>query len=196
MTRRHAAVTRRKVTWIGAVLVLALGVGMWWEFAVTPHVDAALERSVLPVVHDYLMNAPFVSGGPGTGMLQQSYPDLDPRWFGSERVIESRMVETRLRLGLVVYHAEFGHRGGTLVEGTGSLIPVVVTLSEVSGRYTVRTAEPAPDSPYFGPWVKRNFSPAGAHRVIDDGTSDLSSPAEQARRAFGLPADAPITTAN
>ncbi|WP_158880394.1 hypothetical protein [Amycolatopsis anabasis] len=69
-----------------------------------------------------------------------------------------------------------------------------MTLTGGREHWAVRAAERAPDGAAFAPWVERNFTAAGATQVTGQQGSweHLAQPSAEARRALGLPPEAPL----
>ncbi|WP_158880392.1 hypothetical protein [Amycolatopsis anabasis] len=115
----------RRIAGIAGAGVLVAGIAAWWVTAgedafFTPHEDADLENSALPVIDEYLHASPFGPGTAGSGTLSRSFPQLGPRWFCTERIVESRLDGDELRVGLDTACEEFARRGDALVQGTGT----------------------------------------------------------------------------
>lgn len=174
--------------------VVTLLLGGWFLLGRTspPVVDKAQEQSMLPAIHEQLER------GPWEGMLRSARPDLVPRWFCSEHVIEIRPDGPTSLVGLQARCQEFGRDGGSLVEGSGESGPQLVTLLGDPGNYRVGQVRHARDGSEFTTSVRQMFSPAGAAealRLEGNASGVLADPAVEARRLFGLPPDAPITRA-
>lgn len=173
----------RKRVAIIAVLILAATLG-WWvlEYGplAKPEVDEALAESVLPVVDDHLTKPDF------QGMLTSSRPELGPRWFCTEDIIEIQPHETGLRVGLVAYCGEYARDGSALLTGSGWKAPVVVTLTGSAGQYVAQGSEQARDGAGYRPSVEKLFSPKGASAVLHGSMDFMADPAGKARSAFGL----------
>ncbi|ANP55779.1 hypothetical protein [Streptomyces griseochromogenes] len=88
---------------------------------------------------------------------------------------------------------EYGERKGALVECSGDEVPQVVRLARDPGArdgYRVVSREEAPDGAGNAQWVEDHFSLFG-----EPGPADRAPSTEleaDARRHFGLPADAPV----
>lgn len=91
-----------------------------------PRVDAALDRTVLPVVDRYVLTDP--EGPLGGDEFAKKNRDA-PRGFCTERVIEIRPAGTALRVGLVAWCAHFVRDGATLTELDGGLTGRDSTMS-------------------------------------------------------------------
>jgi hypothetical protein len=156
-----------------------------------PVVDKDLERAVLPVIDSQLRQ------GPWTGALAVMRPDTQPKWFCAEHVIEIRHEGSDLKVGLTALCLEYGRSGDTLLGGSGSSAPQLVTLTGRAGHYQVQGVEQAKDGSAFGASVKRTFSPAGyaeferQQKVSRPDEADLRI---EAKRTFSLPPDAPVAT--
>lgn len=183
-------VGRRLWAAAGAALVLAGGAALVVAERSTPappHLDAALERSVLPVVDRYVLTDPRASlGGDETAGPNRA----GPRGFCTERVIEIRRTGTDLRVGLVAWCGHFERTGARLTDLEDGVTAGVLTVSPASAPARVTGASWEPDDT-LATWAPAHFSPAGTaevERVLADSDANLVDPAVQARAAFGLPA--------
>jgi hypothetical protein len=179
----------------GAVVVLAgAGVLGWlflWRAPGAHVVDKDLERAVLPVIDGRLRQ------GPWKGMLATVRPDAQPKWFCAEHVIEMRHEGSELKVGLTAVCEEYGRSGDSLVMGSGSSQPYLVTLAGGAGHYQVQGVEQAKDGSGFGASVKRMFSPAGYvefQRRQNGSRQEEADLRIEAKATFGLPPDAPVAT--
>lgn len=151
-----------------------------------PHVDAALARSVLPVVDHYLLTGP---SAPLGGALPVAKGRQAPRGFCTEHVIEIRPAAGSLRVGVVAWCGHFAREGGELSELDGGVTAGVVTISPASAPARVTAASWEPDDAPPA-WAPAHFSDRGAaevRRILGDSAANLTDPAVTARAAFGLP---------
>jgi hypothetical protein len=123
-----------------AGLIALTGVLDWVviERYALPEPDQELVRAVLPVIDEHLELQVT------RGALAAERPDLRPRWFCAERVIEIRRAGDELAVGLDVRCEEYARWGETLVTGTGGHGPQLALLSGGPDRYVVRRIEPSP----------------------------------------------------
>jgi hypothetical protein len=154
-----------------------------------PHVDAALDRTVLPVVDQYVRTAP---AGPLGGDAPAVGDGTAPRGFCTERVIEIRPAGTALRVGLVAWCGHFVQDGTRVTAVDGGVTAGVLTVSPASAPARVTGASWEPDDE-LSAWAPAHFSAGGTaevERVLGDSAADLTDPETEARAAFGLPAPA------
>ncbi|MER5647799.1 hypothetical protein [Streptosporangium sp. NPDC002524] len=188
-------------------LPIVLGVVGWWalesrrpdltglarEEVLT--LDASTRATFLRVIDDYLRTAP---ERVGNTFLAQEKPELDPRTFCHEDLVEIRRKSANAYLvGVVATCEEFARSGDVLLTGTGFRSPLLVTLEATGGRFEVRHVEEPGDGAMNLPSVRAMFSPDGApraHELSGNGSPGLTeSTRDEARRAFGLPPTAKIT---
>jgi hypothetical protein len=178
--------------WVGAAAALALTgltVLLLHEKAAAaapPRVDAALSRSVLPVVENYLLTDP---SAPLGGVLPVAKDRETPQGFCTERVVEIRPAGASLRVGVVAWCGHFARDGGRLSELDGGVTAGVVTVSPASAPARVTGAFWEPDDAPPA-WASAHFSDRGAaevRRILGDSAANLTDPAVTARAAFGLP---------
>jgi hypothetical protein len=179
-------VTSRRAV-IAAVGVLA-AVGVVWLVVdlAPPSVDDELAASVVPAIDEELERA-----GPWTGLLTTECPELGPRWFCVEHVIEIQEAGSRLTVGVAALCEEYARDGDVLVIGSGEHAPKVVDLVAEGDGYRVTGVDTAPDGGARDWWLAHGFSEDGARYLERSGTSGEST-APEAREAFGLPSDAPV----
>jgi hypothetical protein len=150
-----------------------------------PHVDAALERSVLPVVDRYVRTAPL---GPLGDERPAGQDAAGPRAFCTERVVEIRPAGTALRVGLVAWCAHYVRSGDTVIELDGGVTAGVLTVGPVTSPARVTAASWEPDDT-LATWAPAHFSAGGSaevERILGDAAAHLTDPVAQARAAFGL----------
>jgi hypothetical protein len=151
----------------------------------SPRVDAALDRTVLPVVDRYVLADP---QGP-LGGHQLAGKDRDaPRGFCTERVIEIRPAGTDLRVGLVAWCGHFVRNGATVTELDGGVTAAVLTVSSSAHPTRVTEASWEPDD-VLSTWAPAHFSPRGTtevERILGNAAAHLTDPAAKASTAFGL----------
>ncbi|MEV5748333.1 hypothetical protein AB0L00_10980 [Actinoallomurus sp. NPDC052308] len=168
---------------IGAALVAVAGTAAWWFWP--PHVDHSLMAEASPIIDRHLENRS--AGLPG----EISPPaESSARWFCAERTIETHRRGTEMLVSLITDCREYALHGTELHYDSASQEPLLVTLDRASGRLVVRRVTAALEGAMFDPSLKRMFS-RRAYRTyrLDD---EPPSPDAEARRAFGLPSDAPV----
>lgn len=171
---------------VGVALGLLVGVAVvaWLVIAHRPpSVDPALVAKVRPVIDKELER------GPWPGLLSSEHPEA--RWFCTAQVIEIRRTGNELAVGIDAWCDEYMRDGDDLLAGSGEHAPKVVVLVARSDGYRVVRVDVPPDGAGFSPWVQRNFSDAGATE-LNRRRSLSPDTAGQARKAFGLPPDAPV----
>ncbi|MGJ6961077.1 hypothetical protein ACSDR0_04145 [Streptosporangium sp. G11] len=156
--------------------------------------DASTRATFLRVVDDHLQTAP---ERVGNTFLTQERPELDPRMFCHEELVEIRRKSANAYLvGVVAMCEEFARSGDALLSGTGFRVPLLVTLEAAGGRFEVRHVREAGDGAENLPSIRAMFSPDGAPRAHELGGHGSPGLAErtgdEARRAFGLPSTAKI----
>ncbi|CAG6398968.1 hypothetical protein NMG29_11545 [Streptomyces cocklensis] len=152
-----------------------------------PHVDAALDRTVLPVVDHYVLTAP---QGPLGGEMPAAGNGSAPRGFCTERVVEIRPAGAALRVGLVAWCGHFVRDGPRATPLDGVVTAGELTVSPASAPARVTAASWEPDD-RFSTWAPAHFSAGGAaeaQRLLGDSAANLTDPADKARAAFGLSA--------
>lgn len=178
-----------RATRVGLAAGVLAGLGVVGWFVVgreqPPEVDPVEAAAVLPVIDQELER------GPWRGLLESEYSELGPRWFCAERLIEIRRTGDELAVGVEALCEEFARDGEGMVTGSAERAPKVVVLVAESDGYRVSGVDSAPDGDAFDRWVRDNFSAAGAAE-LDRRNLGGDATAEQARQAFGLPADAPV----
>lgn len=152
-----------------------------------PHVDAALDRTVLPVVDRYLLTDP---QGPLGGQAPAVRNAAAPRGFCTERVVEIRPAGAALRVGLVARCGHFVRDGprATLLDGVVTAGELTVSPASAPARVTAASWEP---DDRFSAWAPAHFSAGGAaeaQRLLGDSAANLTDPVDKARAAFGLSA--------
>lgn len=146
-----------------------------------PHVDAALEHSVLPAVDRYVVTAP---QGPLGGDRPAGDDPSGPRGFCTERVVEIRPAGTALQVGLVAWCAHYARNGAKLTELDGGVTAGVLTVAQdTTPRVTGASWEP---DDTLSTWAPAHFSAAGAaevERILGDSAANLTDPEAKARAA-------------
>jgi hypothetical protein len=178
-----ARVSARRIS-VGVGVVAVAGV-VWLvvDRATPPSVDSGLAAAVLPAIDDELER------GPWPGLLSTARPELEPRWFCVERVIETRRSGDEVRVGVTALCEEYARDGATLFTGSGERAAKVVDLVAEAGGYRVTGVDAAPDGPIRDWWVAHGFTEAGARQANSLLAGETTAP--QARAAFGLPHDTP-----
>ncbi|MFD1933467.1 MULTISPECIES: hypothetical protein [Nonomuraea] len=97
------------------------------------------------------------------GLLAETRPELRPRTFCHEELVEVRQGGDGLLAGVVAACSELAPEAGALVEGTGYVTAILLTVRD--GR--VLRAEPAQDGSAHLPSIRAMFSPEGAPRAMD-----------------------------
>jgi hypothetical protein len=178
---------RRPVFRLVAVLAVVAGaLGWWWLARDEPPMDEELLAAVRPVIDEQLPRAPEVAWG---GMLTGAREGLPTRWFCATTPIEVRRQGKGVRVGMIAHCAEYGLRDGALVGGSGSSGAMAVTVTD--NRLT--TVDWARDGAAHEPSIRTMFTPAGAKEALRAEQGGASPDvADQARRHFGLPENAPV----
>lgn len=154
-----------------------------------PHLDPAA-RAAVPTIDAYL---PTRAAGTWDGPLAQRRPG-QARWYCRADPIESRHTrDGLLRVGVMAQCGEYLRDGDRLTVDAAYASPLVVVLQPRGSTYVpVRAAHPG-DGTRFAWSVKKMFTANGARAAMRAATDgDFPDPAPDARRGFGLPADAPI----
>lgn len=176
---------------VGLVVVGGAG-AMYLRGPAAPEVDPQLRAEAATVIRVHL------EGGERNGVLTvPDYAKLESAVFCEVRVIEARPRGADLRVGVHAACEELGLRNGGLLTGTASWTPLVITLRGPQGaRRVVATAHPDDGGASYATGIERMFSKAGAaelRRVEEDDVPDSTKRLQaRARKAFGLPADAPV----
>lgn len=184
----------RVVAGVAAVAVLVAAVVVVAEVvagnASGPHVGVAAARRSTPAIEAYL---PTHAAGTWDGPLAQRHPG-QARWFCRADPIESRRSsDGRLWVGVLAQCGEYLRTGERLTIDAGYASPLVVVLRpQGSVDVPIQAYHPS-DGGRFAWSLRQMFTPAGARTALR-GTADgdFPDPAPAARRAFGLPAQAPI----
>ncbi|WP_433245910.1 hypothetical protein ACQPYK_44300 [Streptosporangium sp. CA-135522] len=156
-------------------------------------VDSSTREALLEAADRFLETDP---DRVGSYALANDRPDLSPRVFCHEEFIEVRRKSSQLLLGIVAACEELARSGTLLVGGSGYRTSLLLTVESVDGRLTIRQVEEASDGDLNVPSVREMFSPRGAPRALElaaTGSDMHSVVREEAREAFGLPADADVT---
>ncbi|GAA2352635.1 hypothetical protein GCM10010404_00320 [Nonomuraea africana] len=177
--RRYAAIV------VGVVVIAAVEVWhhSWRFWPRPPHIDTALADTAGPIIDGHLETSPDLTWKTIPG-------ELHPRWFCTERPIETTRDGSRTRVGLEAECGEYARRGGDLLIGGAWSGPLVVTLDR--GK-VVHVQQPI-DGAGFVPSVNRMFSERGAaeywrrYRL----KKEMAAPEDEARVAFGLPPGTPV----
>ncbi|GII52432.1 hypothetical protein Pth03_08210 [Planotetraspora thailandica] len=196
--------TRHKAAWAVVVLLLAVGGAVLLVPRLSkPDLAGTAREQVVtvdPPTRTVLMEAAdhFLETDPGRNehnFLAAEKPDLRPRVFCREELIEVRRKDPQLLVGLMAWCEELARSGGTLTLGSGYAVPLLLTMESVGGRYAVRDVEEPLDGEANIPTTRAMFSPEGAPRAIElaSAGSDMKGVRAEARKAFGLPPDAPIS---
>ncbi|KAB2344380.1 hypothetical protein [Actinomadura rudentiformis] len=177
-------------SWLGvgaalAVAGAAAGIVAWPD-PEPPFVDGRLRADLVPLIQAHLETKADLGGA------LDAQPELKSRWLCDLELIETERRGPDLLAGVYASCGEFAKTGASLVTGTGFLSPMRVTVR--SGAVT--SVERPLDGAGFQPTVSRMFTEAGERKVFDlidsGGPFERDRLPERARRAFGLPADAPI----
>jgi hypothetical protein len=177
-----ARVSARRVgVWVVAV---AGAVWLMADWDAPPRVDSGLAAAVLPVIDEELER------GPWPGLLSNARPELEPRWFCVEHVVETRRPGNEVRVGLTALCEEYARDGATLLTGSGERVAKVVDLVVAATGYRVIGIDAAPDGPFQDWWLAHGFTETGA-RQANELLLAGETTAPQARQAFGLPNDTP-----
>jgi hypothetical protein len=181
---------RRRYAVIAAGVVGITGVGIWhhysWRFwPRPPHVDTALVGTVGPIIDRHIETSP----DPDLTWETTIPRELHPRWFCTERPIETIRTGSRTRVGLDAYCQEYARRGGDLFTGGGWNAPLAVTLD----RGKVVRVQQTTLNKYVSS-VNRLFSERGAAEYWrrERLNKEIASPDDEALRAFGLPPGTPV----
>ena len=182
--RRHSA---KRMALAAVLAVLGLLGWLVIEWYPAPEVDAELAEVVLPLIDEQLER------GPWPGLLTTARPDLKPRWFCAEQVIETRRDGAVLRVGLVALCVEYGRLDDALLEGSGERSPKLAVLTGGPDRWEVIRVESPPDGHAATEWEREHFSPAATKRLDrhEGAPAQSDDIAAQARLVFGLPPDFP-----
>jgi hypothetical protein len=173
-----------------AAVLGVLGLLGWFviEWYPAPEVDVEEARAVLPLIDEHLER------GPWPGLLTTTRPDLEPRWFCEEQVIETRRDGAELRVGLVASCSEFGRVDDALLEGSGEMSAKLAVLAGRPDRWEVIRIESPPPGHAATEWERARFSPVAVKHLrrheVSPGLSEALT--AQARLAFGLPPDSPV----
>lgn len=169
---------------IGVGVIAVAGVVWLVVERTAPAVDRGLAAEVLPAIDAELER------GPWPGLLSSERPELGPRWFCVEHVVETQQMGDRVRVGVVALCEEYARDGRTLLVGSGEHAAKVVDLVAEAGGYRVTGVDTAPDGPIRDWWLAHGFSDAGV-RQANQLLASQDTTAPQAREAFGLPQDTP-----
>ncbi|MBB1256867.1 hypothetical protein [Streptomyces alkaliterrae] len=164
---------------LAALLAASTGCGGSAEPA-APEVDAKQWAKVRPVVHEALLAEAREEGEEGRWICEQRPLEIEKRDGGE------------LRVSLLSYCQQYLRKGDGLVEQTGWMAPAKVRVAADGDGYRVRGVWHAGLGSDYTGWLDQEFS-AGAraevHRRAGSGWPDLAG---QARKEFGLPADAEV----
>lgn len=183
----------RVVAGVAAVAVLVAAVvaaEVVSRNAYLPHVGVAAARRSTPAIEAYL---PTRAAGAWDGPLAERHPG-QARWFCRADPIESRRSpDGRLWVGVLAQCGEYLRTGDRLTIDAGYASPLVVLLRpRGSVDVPVKAYHPS-DGTRFAWSLRQMFTPAGAHAALRGAADgDFPDPAPAARRAFGLPARAPV----
>jgi hypothetical protein len=179
-------VSASRVGAVAGVLVAVAGVGLAVDHGAAPEVDEALAAAVSPVIDEHLEQ------GPWPGLLSTARPELGPRWFCEEQVVEIRRTGDDLRVGVTALCEEYARDGATLFTGSGEHAAKIVDLAEEGAGYRVTGVKAAPDGVIENWWLTNGLSEAGVRHANKLLRAGGGTTAPQARQAFGLPDDAPV----
>ncbi|MBT2231777.1 hypothetical protein [Nonomuraea sp. NEAU-A123] len=129
-------------------------------------------------------------------VLASERPELNPKMFCHEELIEVRRRDHQLLLGLVAGCEELARSGNVLIEGGGAILPLLLTVQPADGRFSVVHVQESEDGALYSSSIRKMFSPDGAPRALElsgDGRETSEAVREEARWVFGLPLDAPVT---
>lgn len=155
-------------------------------------VGSAMRATLLEVADRYLEKN---SARVGT-VLASEKPELNPKLFCDEELIEVRRRDPQLLLGLVAWCEELARSGNVLIEGGGAITPLLLAVQPADGHFSVVQVKESEDGALSVPSIRKMFSPDGAPQALElSGAGRETSDAlrEEARWTFGLPLDAPVT---
>jgi hypothetical protein len=114
---------RASVRWVGVGVVVVAGV-VWLvvDRDAPRRVDSELAAAVLPAIDVESER------GPWPGLPSTTRPELGPRWFSVEHVIETRRPGDEVRVGMAALCEEYARDGSTLLTGSGERAAKVVDL--------------------------------------------------------------------
>lgn len=155
-------------------------------------VGSAMRATLLEVADRYLEKN---SERIGT-VLASEKPELHPKMFCHEELIEVRRRDPQLLLGLVAWCEELARTGNVLIEGGGAIIPLLLTVQPADGHFSVVNVQESEDGALYASSIRKMFSPDGAPQALKlagAGRETSEALREEARWTFGLPLDAPVT---
>jgi hypothetical protein len=173
-----------------AIVLTAAAIGYWAVFLRLPRadIDAAQEQAMRTSIDTYLEQHHWRGG------LAGRHDKV--LWSCADRLIETSQDQDRYRVGLYVVCNEFTVERGSLAMGSGEGVPVLAVVRLPQGTTEVLSAESPPDGVKYSTWIRDRFSRAGVaeihHNEAAGGLGEASI--AKARKAFGLPADAPVMT--
>jgi hypothetical protein len=172
-----------------AIVLTAAAIGYWAVFLRLPRadVDAAQEQAMRTSIDNYLEQHRWHSS------LEPEYQDRKVAWFCADELIEIGKDEDRYRVGLYASCQQFAAVDGSLDLVSGEWSAKLATVKLLPGSAEVLGVESPPDGEGNAAWIRAHFSRAGAAKLRSLEGRGLSDAANaKARKAFGLPADAPV----
>jgi predicted membrane-bound spermidine synthase len=173
-----------------AIVLTAAAIGYWAVFLRLPRadVDAAQEQAMRTSIDNYLEQHHW------RGLLEDTHRNQKVAWFCADHLIETTQDQDRYRVGLYTVCSEFTVVNGSLVVGSGEGGAKLATVKLLPGSAEVLDVDSPPDGVRYSTWIRDRFSRAGVveihHVEVAGGLSDAAN--AKARKAFGLPADAPV----
>ncbi|MET8764698.1 hypothetical protein [Lentzea sp. NPDC004782] len=171
------------------ILLVAAAIGYWAVFVRIPRadIDAAQEQAMRTSIDTYLEQHRWRSS------LEPKYRDRQVAWFCTDELIEISKDEDRYRVGLHASCQEFAAVDGSLDLVSGEWGAKLATVKLLPGSAEVLGVESPPDGEGNAAWIRAHFSWAGVAKVRSlEGTGLSEAANAKARKAFGLPADAPV----
>ncbi|MBC6457127.1 hypothetical protein [Actinomadura sp. HBU206391] len=175
----------------GAVAIATVTI-LVWPGPGAPQVEPRLRAELTPVIRQHLETR----DDHGGALAER--PESKSRWFCQVHLIETRRGGPELLAGIAAHCSEYARRGSALLQGTGFSVPALITLRSRDGSYEV--TEMREGGKLNGdPDYRRTFTKVGKAeflRIEQHGYPETAErPLDRARRAYGLPPNAPVQDA-
>ncbi|KJK52032.1 hypothetical protein UK23_04650 [Lentzea aerocolonigenes] len=166
---------RRPLIVLGSAIVLTAAATFW--YVSRPALDPAREQAI-------------------TTYFEQNHWGGKTGWFCEGQVIEVDQGRDESEVGFLAMCQQYSVTNGELHIDAGDFGPRLATVTSPPRPVEVLRVDAPGDGSRYAPWIEDNFSWYGTkklHRVERNAARTLDdATAAKARKAYGLPADAPV----
>ncbi|MEV6985973.1 hypothetical protein AB0M95_32580 [Sphaerisporangium sp. NPDC051017] len=153
-------------------------------------VNESVRRALLGAIEKYLEEDP---SHLESKYLANEHPELMPRTFCSVQMIELRTDGSTYLVGVDSQCHELARKGNAMVEGTGFSVPQIARMEIRNGTPRLVSLEDPEEGARYLPTLRKMFTEEGVLKITEGGMEvPIETIRAEARKAFGLPADAKI----